>query len=302
MKLDSNNTLLYLAIGKSYIAQAILSIASLVRIYKYERADFKVLIFTDNAIPFEWLRNYLNLDVRIISHDWIKEAQGQSKFALRTKIVTLRDVLFDSFTNVIFVDTDTIFLRKIAPLFAKLEKGFCFLHKKEWALSEGRIKNKSLCPKDLNFQLVSGSQIEIRGSTKMWNSGVVGISARNRELLLDSLDLNDRLYKIYPSWHVEQLALSIVLQKTEKICACDSIVFHYWHNKPIFNKYTDMFYYLLDSGKHAEALNEARRLLPRMLIEMHLKYFLNCSKVWVRDLPGIYLLYKTLIKPIVKSV
>jgi hypothetical protein len=227
------NRVLYLATGENYISQAVLSLISLVNVYRHSNPNFRVVVLTDNGGPFEWLKQHLDIEVRAVDQDWIEETRGPKKFALRTQLIAIRDILYEDLANVLFVDTDTIHLRKIDVLFDKLEHGICFLHKKEWPLKKGRLKHPELCPQDMRFELNSGLRIEINGETEMWNSGVVGIAAKNRHLILDALDLNDRFYEINPSWHVEQFSLSIILQKTGRLLGCRQRIFHYWHSKEL---------------------------------------------------------------------
>ena len=227
------NRVIYLATGEYYVSQAVVSLMSLVNVYRHSKPNFRVVVLTDNGGPFEWLKEHLDLDVRSVDRDWIEETRGPKKFVLRTKLIAIRDTLYEDLANVLFVDTDTIHLRKINVLFDKLEQGFCILHKKEWALKKGRLKHPELCPHDLKFELNSGSRIEINGETEMWNSGVVGIAVKNRHLIIDALDLNDKFYEIHPSWHVEQLSLSIILQQTGRLLGCRQNIFHYWHSKEL---------------------------------------------------------------------
>jgi hypothetical protein len=227
------NIVIYLATGEYYVSQAVVSLISLINVYRHSKPNFRVVVLTDNGGPFEWLKEHLDIEVRRVGGGWLEDARGPKKFALRTKLIAIRDILYEDLANVLFVDTDTIHLRKIDVLFDKLEHGFCFLHKKEWALKKGRLKHPALCPQDLKFELNSGSRIKINSETEMWNSGVVGIAAKNRHLILDALDLNDRFYEINPSWHVEQFSLSIILQKTGRLLGCRQRIFHYWHSKEL---------------------------------------------------------------------
>jgi hypothetical protein len=231
--MHSKNIVLYLATGENYISQAVVSLISLVNVYRHSKPNFRVVVLTDNGGPFEWLKQHLDLEVRSVGSDWIEETRGPKKFALRTKLIAIRDILYEDLANVLFVDTDTIHLRKIDLLFDKLDQEFCLLHKKEWPLKKGRLKHPELCPQDLKFDLNSGLRIEINSETEMWNSGVVGIAAKNRHLILDALDLNDRFYDINPSWHVEQFSLSTILQQTGRLRGCRRKIFHYWHSKEL---------------------------------------------------------------------
>jgi hypothetical protein len=208
----------------------------------------------------------------------------------------------EAIKNLILVDSDTIFLKNPTILFQYLNNGHLLMHLFEWIFRKGRKDNPILCPQDGNIALASGRIVEWSDNSHMYNVGVIGIGANNRNLIKDSLDFIIKYFAIYPSWHVEQLCVSLVFEQQGGIRFAKKQVFHYWHNKPIFNNYSVKFFSLLESGKHAEALSEARRLIPTMVIKMQVKYFLSCAKVWLRNLPGMYCIYKSAIKPFINHL
>jgi hypothetical protein len=190
------------------------------------------------------------------------------------------------------VDTDTIHLRKIDILFDKLEQGFCFLHKKEWPLKKGRLKHPELCPQDLQLELNSGSCIEINAETEMWNSGVVGIAAKNRNLILDALDLNDQFYEIHPSWHVEQFSLSIILQQTGRLLGCRQKIFHYWHSKKIANWTISKVNQMLSGDNiKADSIQGTSRLITDFVLHARVQYYIHRLRLSLSKNRIIYDIY-----------
>jgi hypothetical protein len=290
------NRVIYLATGEYYISQAVVSLISLVNIYRHSKPNFRVVVLTDNGDPFEWLKEHLDIELRAVDRDWIEETRGPKKFALRTKLIAIRDILYEDLANVLFVDTDTIHLRKIDVLFDKLDQGFCLLHKKEWPLKKGRLKHLELCPQDLNFELNSGSRIEINGETEMWNSGVVGIAAKNRHLIIDALDLNDRFYDINPSWHVEQFSLSIILQKTGRLLGCRQKIFHYWHSKKMADETISKVRMMLsDDYLKAASLEITGHKIKVFVLHARVQYYVHRLRVFLsksRIIYGVYCLFK----------
>jgi hypothetical protein len=286
------NRVLYLATGENYISQAVLSLISLVNVYRHSKPNFRVVVLTDNGGPFEWLKQHLDIEVRAVDRDWIEETRGPKKFALRTKLIAIRDTLYEDLANVLFVDTDTIHLRKIDVLFDKLEQGLCFLHKKEWPLSKGRLKHPELCPRDLEFTLASGTRIHIDGNTEMWNSGVVGIPATNGALLRDALELCDRYYEVFPGWHVEQFSLSIILQATGKLRSCRRDIFHYWHNKELAKntilKHQDIF---CSSPTDSVLDRSVGKKIHKFIFQARLKYYIHKIRVLTRKHFFFYKIY-----------
>ncbi len=276
-----------MATGDFYISQAVVSLISLVDVYRHSKPNFRVVVLTDNGGPFEWLKQHLDLEVRSVGSDWIEETRGPKKFALRTKLIAIRDILYEDLTNVLFVDTDTIHLRKIDLLFDELDQGFCLLHKKEWPLKKGRLKHPELCPQDLKFDLNSGLRIEINSETEMWNSGVVGIAAKNRHLILDALDLNDRFYDINPSWHVEQFSLSIILQQTGRLFGCRQKIFHYWHSKDFAKSYIEAFDAVVGESK----VSKYRRTKLRFVWMSRIQFYIHQLRVATRQNKHLYKMF-----------
>jgi hypothetical protein len=298
LKIMSNrNTLLYIALGEYYANQAVLSLISLSVVYGRTQPKFGVMVITDLPKKFEVLADVLSIKVHKMDAAETITMRGSHGFVLRPKIALIKQVQAEVYGNILFIDTDTIVRQKLCGIFKAIEQGFCYLHKKEWPLRKGRLNNPELCPRDLDFTLGSGQRIQIDNNTEMWNSGVVGIPAAKGKLIIDALELCDLYYETFPGWHVEQFSLSIILQRTAKLRGCERHVHHYWHSKPIFTKLTGKFFSLMDSGRHQETLNEGRCLIPRMLFEMQTRSFLAQVKVWFRDLPGVYLVYKLIVKP-----
>jgi hypothetical protein len=62
----------------------------------------------------------------------------------------------------------------------------------------------------------------------MWNSGVIGLRASQRDILSDTVELIDTLFPICPIHTVEQVALSLILQDRQlPVRTCDAEVLHY---------------------------------------------------------------------------
>ena len=229
--MTNRNTLLYIALGEYYANQAVVSLVSLLLVYGGARPEFGVIVITDMPEKFVDFSGVLSLEVRKMDSAEMIALRGSHGFVLRPKIALIERVHSELQGNLLFIDTDTIVRRKLDGIFRGIQEGFCYLHTKEWPLRSGRKSNPELCPRDLDFTLASGTQIQITGETEMWNSGVVGIPATAGALLRDALELCDRFYEVFPGWHVEQFSLSIILQQTGRLRGCRRMIFHYWHSK-----------------------------------------------------------------------
>ena len=299
----SSNVIAFIAFGEINNRQAIFSICSLFLTRNKTISNFSVVVYSNEPARYGFLKEYIPISIRRLIDTEVKQAIQPENYFPKLKIMLMDEMLgSEAIKNLILVDSDTIFLKNPTILFQYLNNGHLLMHLFEWIFRKGRKDNPILCPQDGNIALASGRIVEWSDNSHMYNVGVIGIGANNRNLIKDSLDFIIKYFAIYPSWHVEQLCVSLVFEQQGGIRFAKKQVFHYWHNKPIFNNYSVKFFSLLKSGKHAEALSEARRLIPTMVIKMQVKYFLSCAKVWLRDLPGMYCIYKSAIKPFINHL
>ena len=285
------DTIVYFAFGDSCISQANLSLVSLVNLSRDKATGFQVAIFTDKPKCFSWIAHYPRFETRLVTKERIEEMMGPRQFILRAKIETIYSALQTCESNLLYVDTDTIFLRKPEKIFNQLSKGACFLHLKEWPLRIGRLYNSNLPPNIFECTLTSGVNIQINDSTEMWNAGAIGIGANQCNHISDALELNDILYAIKPSWHVEQLALSIIFQKTKKLLGCRRYIFHYWHNKDSANRLIAKTKQALSRDKSAKNLREIQTDIRVFVFKGRLNYYIHQLRCYTRRIPGIYLIY-----------
>jgi len=294
----SLNVIAFIAYGDANNRQAIFSICSLLVSRKKTLSNFSLIVYSNEPAKYEFLKEFIPISIRNLIDTEVKQAIQPENYFPKLKIMLMDEMLgCESIKNLILVDSDTIFLKNPMILFQYLDNGYLLMHLFEWIFKIGRKDNPVLCPKDGNIALASGRIVEWSDNSHMYNVGVIGIGANKRNLIKDSLDFIIKYFAIYPSWHVEQLCVSLVFQQQGGIHFAKKQIYHYWHSKPIFTKLTGKFFSLIDSGRHQEALNEVRYLIPRMVFEMQTRFFLAQAKVCFRDLPGVYLVYKLLVKP-----
>lgn len=227
--------IVYLCYGQIEVCeQALFSVISLLSKSK-SNSFSKVLIYTDHPAVFE---NYFSESdkVKIINHskEEFLKWRGEINFSLRVKLEILIDAFEKYSGSIVFVDADTHYLSDPAPLWSFIDENNSLMHLRENMLSEGKDPlTKKICKfAQKNKFEISGVMIPLSESTIMWNSGVIGVSASNKNLFLDALKLTDKMYKIYPKHIMEQLALSILLTWKTKVHASDHVIYHYWNQKP----------------------------------------------------------------------
>lgn len=284
------NCVVYLALGESYVSQAIFSLLTFVRAYRGKRPEIKLIVYTDSCARFDCLQRYLDISTVDVSIQKMKEMMGRHKDVLRAKIMVIGETMDRGFATVLYVDTDTIFLRRVDRLFNKIDSGQLLLHKREWKLRSGRKLNPELCPGDLTIALPSGRVININNESMMMNSGVVGISRSDRNLIDDVAHLHDRLYTIYPSWHVEQFSFSLIFGCFDKTSGCRRTIFHYWHSKNEVGHALDSFSReILDEENQ---LDSVRIVSRRAVWDARKAYYYHRLRIAIRNLPLVYWIYR----------
>jgi hypothetical protein len=292
------NLILYLALGDRCINQAIFSIITLINTYEGKAFVFKIIVYTDNPDAFLWLSDNFPVESVCISQDRINEWCGIHRQLLRAKIKVIQEVINSADANLLFVDTDTFFLKKVDTLFDKIGKGVPVMHVREWRMSIGRKLHSELCPQDLDFDLKSGFNVKINDATLMWNSGVIGISSIQKNEIDAVLEINDSFYQINPSWHVEQLSFSVILNRTLKLIGCNNIIFHYWHNKEVVDEYIKNLRFV-ETKVIPKVLSRTKKAKAIFILIILVKYKSLQFKKTLRSLSHVYRLY-LFIKPILK--
>jgi hypothetical protein len=241
MDLTQRNIILYQAYGKRYINQTIFSIITLINIYEKKLLDFKILVYTDQPEAFNDLSKAYNVQAIFIPESKREEWAGKEKFILRSKILAPLELLgSNSNLNVLQVDSDTFFTRKVGKLFSMIETGKLVMHLKEQSIAYIRKKwHPSFYPPNVDQKLTDGLHLTLNDETFMWNSGVIGISNKNKQLLQHVLNLTDSLYDQYPNWLIEQLAYTTVFTATKSLIESKRFIFHYYHYKPTIDIYIE---------------------------------------------------------------
>jgi len=297
-----SNVIVFIAFGETNTRQAIFSICSILLCLKQRPPNFSLVVYSNHPSQFEFIEKYIQISIRVLIDEEVRQAIQPENYFPKLKIILMNEMLErDGIENLILIDSDTVFHKHPEMLFQHVNNGKLIMHLFEWKFASGRKHNPILCPADGEIVLESGRVMKWDDNSEMYNVGVIGISSMMKNLIRDSLDFLIKYFAIYPSWHVEQLCVSLVFQQHGDIHFAKKQVYHYWHSKPIFTKLTGEFFSLIDSGRHQEALNEARRLIPRMVFEMQTRFFLARAKVWFRDLPGVYGLFKFAFKPFFKK-
>ena len=225
--------LIYQAYGSpDVLHEALLSILSYLR----QPAGATVLVYTDNAAHFRAVLG----EAAAVEYVPIEPAQwqawrGEIDFVHRVKIKVLQHAAAHYAGNLLYADTDTIWLQSPGQIFAALGQGEHFMHVAEGRLGDGnplnRKINRALRPAPGQEPLAGG--VVINSDTRMYNAGVLGLRSTDAPRLATVLALTEQLYRRYPKHVMEQLAFSVVWAQAGLVREAAPWVYHYWNLKEI---------------------------------------------------------------------
>lgn len=211
---------------------ALLTLAQLYRPEEFENVE--IWIYTDNPDWFLSFRDcWLPIGMKKINEQIIKKWKGEIDFVHRVKIEVLRDLMQTKAGNILYLDTDVVFLRRIDKMLEAVQQGQIFMHVMEGIVSdEGNPIMKKLC-----FYLREQKTIQLPGAplydSAMWNAGVLGFNTQYHALLDDILFFTDMVYPEFPKHVVEQFAFSLYFQRAGTIHAAAPYILHYWNMKEL---------------------------------------------------------------------
>jgi hypothetical protein len=148
----------------------------------------------------------------------------------------------------LFIDTDTFFYRNPASLMEFISPGHSLLNEEEYNFVDagaGEPDHWFVIRKALKRRTytISGRQETIPIASMMWNSGVIGLSRVDADLVNQIVSLTDELYAQCKAYISEQFAVSYILQIATKVRSTEDYIEHYWRKeiKSSFNSRIPLF-------------------------------------------------------------
>jgi len=214
--------------------------------------DIRIIIYTDSDVFFEKYLKNLVVEYVLLTPELDRQLKRNTDFNHLKKVGVI-DMTFRKYPNdeLCFIDTDTFFLQDPANIFNEFEDGKCFLHKREYQLSDSvrqfSLFNQGQFPTSfMNFIAdrefnIDGKNEVFDGSFYSWNTGVIAVSNGFAKLMDNVTDLTIQFYENSRWFISEQLAFSLILQKVTEIRSAENIVYHYWgkRQKAFMDKYLD---------------------------------------------------------------
>ncbi|MCR5887055.1 hypothetical protein LRS06_04540 [Hymenobacter sp. J193] len=256
-------------------------VMSMLSLYAWtENASDKIsfILYTDNEKYFEpYFKGiqiiFVNLTPEVLA-DW----KGKDNFMFRVKVKAIQDATIRTPNNdILFLDSDTFLYTDSEPLLAMYGQDKTILYAREYSFNEavskgGRnsslflpvIKNNKIRIKDLDF--------EFSGNNYSWNTGVIGFSHKNLNLIDFSLELTDYLYERVKVFVIEQYSFSLIFQTKTNIQASDKYVYHYYSRKKPVDEYVLKF---VSEVIHVNDLNNKKTFVRKFTADLFEKIKTN---------------------------
>ncbi|RZK32296.1 MAG: hypothetical protein EOO61_17055 [Hymenobacter sp.] len=225
----------YLAYGlESTKYQAILSIYTLYHHVGEVSKDFLFVIYTDSDRRL--LDKYLGeLPVRleILTKEQVKSFKGPDNYVFRLKPSIIKDYFSKYKQNLLYMDTDTFFLRDPTELLASITPGHSVMNVEEYNFVDaGAVEPLHWFTMRQGLKqstyTVNGEQVAVPLATMMWNAGIIGLAQADSKLLDLYISLTDEMFSRCKSFIVEQFVASYVLQLTTQVRSTGDYIDHYW--------------------------------------------------------------------------
>ncbi|OJX28112.1 MAG: hypothetical protein BGO86_01985 [Chryseobacterium sp. 36-9] len=233
---QKNNCLLYISLfNYEYYYETICSLLILKEINFGKK--IRILIYSDNAnffyneIEKNNLSSHLKIDIIYKPTKYFRELLNQKKDIFKLKIIIILDVIESYNCNLLFIDNDTIILKKLSKIYKKISKGYCYLHTEEYKIKDNELSEyHNFFKREIVVVPLKEKNLIIDQDSIMWNSGVVGICNSKIQLLKNVLLTYEILSEKISLKRNEQLSFSVCF-KDEKLLPADDFVFHYWFIK-----------------------------------------------------------------------
>jgi hypothetical protein len=215
--------------GQKYHDQTRYSVLTLLALLlEQNRNDFRIAVYTDR--PDQLPAHDLIRPLRV-GHSELVAWRGPLDFVHRIKLEVLRRALGAFGGPLIYVDSDTRWLRIPDEPFAALSSNgppTCYLYKAEGPVS---ARFHSGCFDLLRKKRHALMEWHLAPDPPwiMWNAGTVGLPSRSEGFIDETLRLNDELL-LHASHRtfVEQLSLSLVAASRFEVRPFDAYLEHWW--------------------------------------------------------------------------
>ncbi len=213
---------------------------------------YSIIVYTDKPEIF----SKYNLETSLLSQNLIQEWKGKYNFLHRVKIIIIEDAARRYNDSIIYIDSDTYFIKSPILLFKKISSEISLMLNNEGQISKNNQK--------LLFNFLSNKTNLDIGNNKifMWNAGLIGIDKSNIHLINKILELNDNIYEKFYRHIVEQFSFSYYLQINTNIYSCDDYLIHYCGDKELVVEIISRFLEIQKAFPMQNIYKNANKLEP----------------------------------------
>lgn len=213
---------------------------------------YSIIVYTDKPEIF----SKYNLETSLLSQNLIQKWKGKYNFLHRVKIIIIEDAARRSNDSIIYIDSDTYFIKSPILLFKKISSEISLMLNNEGQISKNNQK--------LLFNFLSNKTNLDIGNNKifMWNAGLIGIDKSNIHLINKILELNDNIYEKFYRHIVEQFSFSYYLQINTNIYSCDDYLIHYCGDKELVVEIISRFLEIQKAFPMQNIYKNANKLEP----------------------------------------
>lgn len=227
-------TLMYFCYGaQPLFDQTLYSILTLLHVSGGQPGRERVVVYTDRPEAFGALPVETVETTPAMLEAWL----GGSDYIHRRKTCALLDALARFGGRVVFLDSDTFWLRAPGRLAERVGPNRACFHLCEgYLLTTGTPFDVALAAQLQSRRYEIGEDtVRVDRTTRMWNTGVVGVDVADRARIEDALALSDAIWRdADPAGpygrrihHAEQFAMGYAFRHAQSSEAADC-VYHYW--------------------------------------------------------------------------
>ncbi len=248
--------------AESHAWQANLAALSLLA---HAPAPMEVVIASDRPQRYAWLCRDPRVRVHVVDQATMAAWRGAHGFFWRIKLECIRSQI-DGSAAVVYLDSDVLARRDLAPLVERLARGEVAMHEPEQRLASSKRRGDRAL-----YALTGGKSwggLAVDQGTVMWNAGVVGVGPAGKELVERALGTCDTLCAGIGNHTLnEQFSLSLALAATGRLIPAKEWLDHYWGNKPgyqtaITQQLSDMLIAGMSPAEAAELVRAKPIQLP----------------------------------------
>ncbi|MGK7648966.1 hypothetical protein ACSQ7D_02990 [Capnocytophaga sp. G1920] len=232
--------------GEAFLNEVTFAVLSY---YQHHQAnENKIVIYTDNVAHFQQV---LPPEITYVSVTpaQVKQWRGTIDFVHRVKIEVLRDAM-QRFPNetFLYLDSDVYFKQNITFLEEKIQRGTPVMSLQEGSIFGSHLRHfKALASylREHQNTIDIDPPIVVSPQQKMYNAGIIGLSANDKPIVEQALAFTDFLHSFINNHVTEQFAFTVLLSQKGTIYEAEPHIHHYWY----FKEFREIITQFLEKNK-----------------------------------------------------